>query len=65
LTTPWPIGTFLVDKKGRLFFLYSGRGVVEMNNEKAIAEIEALAKEIYEIQETAEVSHEQIQSTEG
>jgi hypothetical protein len=23
LTTPWPIGTFLVDKKGRLFFLYS------------------------------------------
>jgi chromosome partitioning protein len=28
-----------------------GRGVVEMDNEKAIAEIEALAKEIYEAEE--------------
>jgi chromosome partitioning protein len=28
-----------------------GRGVLEMDNEKAIAEIEALGKEIYEVQE--------------
>jgi hypothetical protein len=39
--------------------------ITQMNNEKAVAEIKALAKEIYEIQETAEVSHEQIQFAEG
>ena len=30
-----------------------GRGVLEMDNEKAIAEIEALGKEIYRVEETA------------
>lgn len=58
-------GVIIRERKVYRDAIAEGRGVVEMNNEKAIAEIEALAKEIYEIQETAEVSHEQIQSTEG